>query len=186
MLSDVLILVAWQNSVHKFLQEVVKDAFNWEKTLNFLILSTQNVSQWFWTWSWQSLESSIIAHFELCTVIYCRTVLKNYVTRMGLILENTKAFNKLDLKRSSRVSQRKTFQTILWKQPEFSPNTGKYGPGKTPHLDTFHAAVFSGGVYARSQKNWWKWKKLRGLEKILNLKDLILFAWALSKITLLQ
>ena len=23
--------------------------------------------------------------------------------------------------------------------PEFSPNTGKYGPGKTPHFDTFHA-----------------------------------------------
>ena len=23
--------------------------------------------------------------------------------------------------------------------PVFSPNTGKYGPGKTPYLDTFHA-----------------------------------------------
>ena len=24
----------------------------------------------------------------------------------------------------------------------FSPNTGKYGPEKTPYLDTFHAVVF--------------------------------------------
>ena len=26
----------------------------------------------------------------------------------------------------------------------FSPNTGKYGPGKTPHLDTFHAVYTKG------------------------------------------
>ena len=25
----------------------------------------------------------------------------------------------------------------------FSPNTGKYGPEKTPYLDTFHAVVIS-------------------------------------------
>ena len=25
--------------------------------------------------------------------------------------------------------------------PLFSPNTGKYGPEKTPYLDTFHAAI---------------------------------------------
>ena len=24
----------------------------------------------------------------------------------------------------------------------FSPNTGKYGPEKTPYLDTFHAVMF--------------------------------------------
>ena len=28
--------------------------------------------------------------------------------------------------------------------PVFSPNTGKYGPGKTPHLDTFHAVYTKG------------------------------------------
>ena len=26
----------------------------------------------------------------------------------------------------------------------FSPNTGKYGPGKTPYLDTFHAVIVTG------------------------------------------
>ena len=25
--------------------------------------------------------------------------------------------------------------------PVFSPNTGKYGPAKTPYLDTFHAVL---------------------------------------------
>ena len=25
--------------------------------------------------------------------------------------------------------------------PVFSPNTGKYGPEKTPYLDTFHAVI---------------------------------------------
>ena len=25
--------------------------------------------------------------------------------------------------------------------PVFSPNTGKYGPEKTPYLDTFHAVL---------------------------------------------
>ena len=27
--------------------------------------------------------------------------------------------------------------------PVFNPNTGKYGPGKTPYLDTFHAVVIT-------------------------------------------
>ena len=28
--------------------------------------------------------------------------------------------------------------------PAFSPNTGKYGPEKTPYMDTFHAVI---GIY---------------------------------------
>ena len=164
MLSDVLILVAWQSSVHKFLQEVVKDAFNWEKTLSFLILSTQNVSQWFWTWSWQSLESSIIAHFELCTVIYCRTVLKNYVTRMGLILENTKAFNKLDLKRSSRVSQRKNFSDNFMKTARIQSEYRKIRTRKNSAFGYFsRGGIFRGSLCQKS-------KKLMEMEKVKRIR----------------
>ena len=47
-------------------------------------------------------------------------------------------------------TQKHFWTTTVWKLskygifsgpylPEFSPNTGKYGPGKTPHFDTFHA-----------------------------------------------
>ena len=31
--------------------------------------------------------------------------------------------------------------------PVFSSNTGKYGPGETPYLDTFHAVLITTGVY---------------------------------------
>ena len=27
--------------------------------------------------------------------------------------------------------------------PVFSPNTGKYGPEKTPYFDTFHAVIMT-------------------------------------------
>ena len=30
--------------------------------------------------------------------------------------------------------------------PVFSPNTGKYGPEKTPYLDTFHAVIWTSYV----------------------------------------
>ena len=30
-------------------------------------------------------------------------------------------------------------RSVFWSV--FSPNAGKYGPGKTPYLDTFHAAI---------------------------------------------
>ena len=33
--------------------------------------------------------------------------------------------------------------------PLFSPNTGKYGPEKTPYLDTFHAKE---GIYWRDSQ----------------------------------
>ena len=29
--------------------------------------------------------------------------------------------------------------SLIWTFPSFSPNAGKYGPEKTPYLDTFHA-----------------------------------------------
>ena len=32
----------------------------------------------------------------------------------------------------------------------FSPNVGKYGPEKTPHLDTFHVVVFAAIIENRS------------------------------------
>ena len=32
--------------------------------------------------------------------------------------------------------------------PVFSPNMGKYGPEKTPHLDIFHAVESSGKKHA--------------------------------------
>ena len=35
---------------------------------------------------------------------------------------------------------RAEYRDFLRKSPVFSPNTGKYGPEKTPCLDTFHAA----------------------------------------------
>ena len=34
----------------------------------------------------------------------------------------------------------------------FSPNTGKYGPGKTPYLDTFHALIENASVIAQVGK----------------------------------
>ena len=37
--------------------------------------------------------------------------------------------------------------------PEFGQNTGKYGPEKTPYLDTFHALLTLGDVNA---KKWLK------------------------------
>ena len=37
----------------------------------------------------------------------------------------------------SKVSKNGVFSAPYF--PAFSPNTGKYGPEKTPNLDTFHA-----------------------------------------------
>ena len=35
--------------------------------------------------------------------------------------------------------------------PIFSPNTGKYGPGRTPYLATFHAVTINGKVIKSSE-----------------------------------
>ena len=34
---------------------------------------------------------------------------------------------------------RTKYEDLIRIQSEYSPNTGKYGPEKTPYLDTFHA-----------------------------------------------
>ena len=36
----------------------------------------------------------------------------------------------------------------------FSPNTGKYGPEKTPYMDTFHAVLFSLEPGCTTSDNW--------------------------------
>ena len=39
----------------------------------------------------------------------------------------------------------------------FSPNAGKYGPEKTPHLDTFHAVIIYKSCLDRGKfSQWWK------------------------------
>ena len=40
-----------------------------------------------------------------------------------------------------KVSKYGTFSGPYF--PVFGPNTGKYGPEKTPHLDTFHAVLWN-------------------------------------------
>ena len=40
------------------------------------------------------------------------------------------------------VFELNTFQ-IYFVNVRFSPNTGKYGPGKTPNLRTFHAVIIN-------------------------------------------
>ena len=42
--------------------------------------------------------------------------------------------------------------------PVFSPNTGKYGPEKTPHLDNFHGVVLDGYglLYQKFISRLWK------------------------------
>ena len=55
-----------------------------------------------------------------------------------LYLQNRLEFFERILKLRSK------FQEIHFKTfPVFSPNTGKYGPEKTPYLETFHAVKIS-------------------------------------------
>ena len=41
-----------------------------------------------------------------------------------------------------KVSKNGVFSGPSFPAFVFSPNTGKYGPEKTPYLDTFHAVVY--------------------------------------------
>ena len=78
---------------------------------------------------------------------------KDYV--LGFVKQNFKMYSKMSLAFDSNLYYVKSVQiwNLLWSVfscirskcgdfSVFSPNTGKYGPEKTPHLDTFHAVLF--------------------------------------------
>ena len=51
------------------------------------------------------------------------------------------------------------FPQSNWYLPVFTPSTGKYGPGKTPYLDTFHTVTFEGVLSAQSRPYQFKFFK---------------------------
>ena len=51
-------------------------------------------------------------------------------------------------------------QSFFWSV--FSPNTGKYGPEKTPYLDTFHAVIHSANFDSLTFPKLTFFNKLRG------------------------
>ena len=78
---------------------------------------------------------------------------KDYV--LGFVKQNFKMYSKMSLAFDSNLYYVKSVQiwNLLWSVfscirskcgdfSVFSPNTGKYGPEKTPYLDTFHAVLF--------------------------------------------
>ena len=52
----------------------------------------------------------------------------------------------------------------------FSPNVGKYGPEKSPYLDTFHAVMASTNIYLIRKKTIQKPKYTRSVESLLTLR----------------
>ena len=66
--------------------------------------------------------------------------------RKRKILQNSWELFFIEKKKKKKILEKfKVFTYAIYKGKQskipFSPNAGKYGPGKTPYLDTFHAVI---------------------------------------------
>ena len=64
---------------------------------------------------------------------------ENILKRAGLLISTRTLICHQILLKQSSVALWKVFKYRAFSGPVFIPNTGNYGPEKTPYLDTFHA-----------------------------------------------